>query len=179
MTETRTEPGTTSAGRRPDAGPRALGAAGTSVTRYGLVLVLLGIGGMKFTAYEAEGIRPFVENSPLLAWTYPLLGVRGLSDLLGAVEIAVAALIALRPWRPKLSAVGSLLAAGMFLTTLSFLATTPAAWAAEAGGFPVIAATGQFLLKDVVLLGAALWTAAEAWRACGPCRRNPVPPREA
>ena len=29
---------------------------GTHVARYGLVIVLLWIGGMKFTAYEAEGI---------------------------------------------------------------------------------------------------------------------------
>jgi hypothetical protein len=29
---------------------------GTQITRYGLVIVLLWIGGMKFTAYEAEGM---------------------------------------------------------------------------------------------------------------------------
>lgn len=142
-------------------------AAGTAVTRYGLVLVLLWIGGMKFTAYEAEGIRPFVENSPLLAWTYRAFGVQGLSNVLGSVEIAIALLIAARPVWPKASAAGSLFAAGMFLTTLSFLVTTPAAWVAESGGFPVIAVPGQFLLKDVVLLGSALWTTGEAWRAAG------------
>jgi uncharacterized membrane protein YkgB len=45
------------------------------VTRYGLVLVLLWIGGMKFTAYEAEGIRPLVPNSPLMGWVYNLMSV--------------------------------------------------------------------------------------------------------
>ena len=40
---------------------------GTHITRYGLVIVLLWIGGMKFTAYEAEGIRPLVANSPLMS----------------------------------------------------------------------------------------------------------------
>ena len=37
---------------------------GTHVARYGLVVVLLWIGGMKFTAYEAEGIKPLVAKSP-------------------------------------------------------------------------------------------------------------------
>jgi hypothetical protein len=31
------------------------------------VVVLQWIGGMKFTAYEAEGIKPLVENSPLVS----------------------------------------------------------------------------------------------------------------
>lgn len=169
----RTEPATGPAPTacRSDDWPGRLQAAGTAVTRHGLVLVLLWIGGMKFTAYEAEGIRPFVEGSPLFAWTYPVVGVRGLSNVLGAVEIALALLVAARPVWPKLSAAGSLLAAGMFLTTLSFLVTTRAAWVAESGGFPVIAVPGQFLLKDLVLLGAALWTAGEAWRSAG---RGPV-----
>lgn len=153
----------------------ALDAAAGVTLRYGLVLILSWIGVMKFTGYEAEGIRPFAENSPLTAWLYPVLGVQGLSNLLGAVEIGIALLIAARPWHAKLSAVGSLLAAGTFLTTLSFLVTTPAAWVGENGGFPVIAVPGQFLLKDVVLLGAALWSAAEAWRgarACPACRSH-------
>ena len=37
-----------------------LKATGSNVSRYGLVIVLLWIGGMKFTAYEDEGIRPMV-----------------------------------------------------------------------------------------------------------------------
>lgn len=139
-------------------------AAGRIALRYGLVLILLWIGGMKFTAYEAEGISPFVANSPLFAWTYPVLGKQGMSNLLGVVEIAVALLIASRPWLPRASTVGSLLAAGMFLSTLSFLVTTPQAWV-EGSGFPALAVPGQFLLKDAVLLGAALWSAADAWRA--------------
>src|ERR1700751_1251259 len=48
---------------------------GTQITRYGLVIVLLWIGGMKFTAYEAEGIEPLVANSPLMGWVYGLTSV--------------------------------------------------------------------------------------------------------
>ncbi len=31
---------------------------------------------MKFTGYEAEGIKPFVENSPLMSFAYQFLSVR-------------------------------------------------------------------------------------------------------
>jgi uncharacterized membrane protein YkgB len=138
---------------------------GMHVTRYGLVLVLLWIGGMKFTAYEAEGIRPLVANSPLMGWVYNLVSVTAFSSLLGVVEIVIGVLIALRPVWPAGSALGSGLAVGMFLTTLSFLVTTPG-WEPSLGGFPAVSAMpGQFVLKDIVLLGAALWTAGEAWAA--------------
>jgi reactive chlorine resistance protein C len=143
-----------------------LRALGAHATRYGLVLVLLWIGAMKFTAYEAEGIRPLASNSPLMGWVYGFLSVTAFSALLGVVEIAVGLLIALRPVWPRLSAAGSALAVGMFVTTLTFLVTTPGVWEASLGGFPAISAVpGQFLLKDLVLLGAALWTAGEALAA--------------
>ena len=94
---------------------------GMHVARYGLVIVLLWIGGMKFTAYEAEGIKPLVAHSPAMSWVYRVMSVGRFASLLGVVEIAIGVLIALRPVWPKGSAVGSGLAAGMFLTTLSFL----------------------------------------------------------
>jgi uncharacterized membrane protein YkgB len=143
-----------------------LRAAGTHATRYGLVVVLLWIGAMKFTAYEAEGVQPLVANSPLMGWVYGLLSVTAFSALLGVIEIGVGLLIALRPVWPAVSAAGSGLAAGMFVTTLTFLVTTPGVWETSLGGFPALSAVpGQFLLKDVVLLGAALWTAGEALAA--------------
>jgi uncharacterized membrane protein YkgB len=147
---------------------------GTHITRYGLVIVLLWIGGMKFTAYEAEGIKPLVTNSPLMSWAYRLTSAGGFSAFLGVVEIAIGLFIALRPVWPLGSAVGSGLAVGMFLTTLSFLPTTPG-WEPSLGGFPALSAMpGQFLLKDVVLLGASLFTAGEALEAAG-SRRGILP----
>ena len=138
---------------------------GMHIARYGLAIVLLWIGGMKFTAYEAEGIKPLVANSPLMGLVYRAVSVGVFSSLLGVVEIAIGVLIALRPAWPMGSAVGSGLAAGMFLTTLSFLVTTPG-WEPSLGGFPALSAMpGQFVLKDVVLLGASLWTAGEALAA--------------
>jgi uncharacterized membrane protein YkgB len=141
-------------------------AVGRVLARYGLVVVMAWIGLMKFTMYEAEGIHPFVANSPLMSWVYGPMSVRGFSALLGVVEVAIAILIAARPFSPRASALGSALAVGMFLTTLSFLVTTPGVWEPSAGGFPALSALpGQFLIKDLALLGISLWTLGEAWKA--------------
>src|SRR5688572_23435427 len=75
--------------------------------RYGLVLVLIWIGGMKFTAYEADGISGFVSNSPLMSWAYSLMSIRSFSALLGVTEIAVALLIAARPLSVRAALIGS------------------------------------------------------------------------
>jgi reactive chlorine resistance protein C len=137
-----------------------LSAAGLALLRYGLVFLLLLWGTFKFFAFEANGIQPLVQNSPFLSWLYPLLGVRGASSLIGVMEIVTALLIASRRWRPRASAYGSLLGAATFATTLSFLVTTP-------GALGIGSPLGGFLMKDVLLLGAALFTSAESFRAAG------------
>jgi uncharacterized membrane protein YkgB len=140
-------------------------AVGSGLARYGLVVVVGWIGLMKFTGYEAEGISAFVANSPLMSWVYGLMSVRGFAAVLGVVEVAVALLIAARPFSPRASALGSALAVGMFLTTLSFLVTTPGVWEPSLGGFPALSALpGQFLIKDLALLGISLWSLGEAWQ---------------
>jgi reactive chlorine resistance protein C len=111
-------------------------AVGRELARHGLVVIVGWIGLLKFTAYEAEGIRLYVANSPLMSWVYGLMSVRDFSAALGIVEVSIALLIAARPFLPRASAFGSALAVGMFLTTLSFLVTTPGVWEPSAGGFP-------------------------------------------
>jgi uncharacterized membrane protein YkgB len=157
--------GQTGAGERSSLSSRAE-AVGGELARYGLVVVVSWIGFMKFTSYEAEGVRPFVANSPLMSWVYGLISERGFSAVLGLIEVAIALLIALRPFSPRASALGSALAVGMFLTTLTFLVTTPGVWESSLGGFPALSALpGQFLIKDLALLGISLWTFGEAWKA--------------
>ena len=142
---------------------------GAYVLRYGLVLVLGWIGAMRFTPYEAGGIQPLVANSPLMGWTYRIFSVQAFSDLLGVTEIAIAGMIALRPVSARTAAAGSGLAVLMFLMTLSFLFSTPG-WEASLAGFPALSALpGQFLLKDVVLLGASIWSLGEALNARETC----------
>lgn len=136
--------------------------AGEFVLRYGLAIVFLWIGLLKFTAYEAKNIEPFVANSPIWSWAYQAMGLQGVSNLIGVIEIAIGVLIATRVFWPKASAIGSFGAAITFIITLSFILTTPGVW--EAGyGFPFPSGMpGQFLLKDLVLLGVSIWTAGEA-----------------
>jgi uncharacterized membrane protein YkgB len=134
--------------------------AAAYLLRYGLVLVIAWIGFMKFTAYEAAGIQPLVAHSPLMSWAYAIFSERAFSALLGVIEVAVAAMIALRPVSAKVSAIGSGLAVAMFLTTLSFILSTPG-WEPSLGGFPALSMVGGFLLKDIVLLGAAVWSLGE------------------
>jgi uncharacterized membrane protein YkgB len=136
--------------------------AGAYLLRYGLVLVLAWIGFMKFTAYEAMAIHPLVGNSPLMSWVYAIFSERAFSAILGIVEVSIAAMIALRPLSAKVSAIGSVLAAVMFLTTLTFLFSTPG-WEASLGGFPALSVVpGQFIIKDIVLFAAAVWSLGEA-----------------
>jgi len=141
----------------------AFESTGARILRYGLALVLLAIGALKFTAGEAEGIRPLVETSPFLSWMYLALSVRGASNVIGVVEIAAALLIAARPFSARAAAAGSALAVGTFLATLSFMVTAPGVWD-DTIGFPALGGAGQFLVKDVVLLGAAVWSLGESLR---------------
>jgi uncharacterized membrane protein YkgB len=166
---------------------------GVAVTRVGLVIVLVWIGGLKVYHYEADGIAPFVANSPFMsffyadpehykshmnpegavvaenrAWhemnrTYPFaLG-------LGSVIVLYGVLIALHPWRPQLAAVGSFLVFIMSFVTLSFLITTPECWVPARGGpehgFPLLSGAGRLVIKDAIMMGAALVTMADSARA--------------
>lgn len=132
------------------------------VARYGLVIVIAWFGALKFTDYEAQGISPLAANSPFLSWVYHVMSVDGFSQLLGTAELTTAALLALKPWLPKVSLAGDILATLFFLGTLSFMVTTPGIGEASAGGFPVLSATGEFLMKDIALLGLALWLLADS-----------------
>ncbi|HEY9677728.1 MAG TPA: DUF417 family protein [Drouetiella sp.] len=142
----------------------------TEIAKYSsylaLALTIGWIGALKFTAPESEAIAPFVANSPFMSWTYAVMSHQALSNILGGVELSVATLIALRGLNPKLSALGGFLATGMFLTTLSFIFSTPGAVTGVIFGIiPALSVPGQFLLKDTVLLGVALQVLVESFAA--------------
>lgn len=137
---------------------------GVIVSRYGLVAILLLIGVEKFTPAEAKGIRPLIDHSPLMAWMYSVMSQQLVSNLIGVIEVLVAMLMALRPLSARMSFFGSVGAGATLLITVSFLITTPGVFI-PGHWFPVLGDIGQFLIKDLVLLGAALWTAADAFDA--------------
>lgn len=160
------------------------------ITRLGLVIVTLWIGGLKVTHYEAEGIVPFVANSPFLRWMLKMPGdydehktpegvynavneswhhmnaTYEVSLILGAIIVAIGISLAFGLAYPLAGVVGGLLLTGMSLVTLSFLITTPEAWVPAHGssthGFPFLAASGRLVVKDAIMLGASLWCAADS-----------------
>ena len=171
-----------------------LDRAGIVVTRVGLVVVLVWIGGLKVFHYEDEGIVPFVANSPLMNFVYrqpageyrqhmnregelkpanrewhERNGTYRFAYALGSVIVAFGVMIALHPWLPRVSAVGSFLVFGMSLTTLSFLITTPECWVPPLGspehGFPLLSGAGRLVVKDAIMMGAALVTMADSAKA--------------
>ena len=155
-----------SVGQRAD----TVAIVGTAVARYGVALILLAIGFLKFTPAEAEAIRALVSTSPLLAWMYSVWSVQEASQVIGAIEILAAVGIALRPVSARAALIGSALAVGTFLVTLSFFLTAPGMWDTMLG-FPFLGGGGQFVVKDIVLLGASLWSLGEAGTAV--LRRRP------
>ena len=81
---------------------------GSSFLRYGLVVAIGWIAAMKVTEYEAKGIQPLIAHSPFLSWGYSVWSVHHFTMIIGATELTIATLIALRRWFPMASAVGSL-----------------------------------------------------------------------
>jgi len=121
----------------------------------GAVLPLLLIGLLKFTPIEVAALKPLISGTPWLAWLYPVLGEAGASYLLGIVEIFTALLLIASPWSARAAVAGGLLAALIFLTTVSTMLVLPI-WEEASSGFPWLNFLGTFLLKDVALLGVSL-----------------------
>ena len=166
---------------------------GMALLRVALVVVLIWIGGLKFAGYEADGIVPLVANSPLMRFFYrhpteyrihmnregelkPLNhewhvenGTYRFSRGLGTAIIAIGLLIAAYPISPGISAIGSCLLILMSFTTLSFLVTTPEAWVSALGdanhGFPYLSMAGRLLIKDAIMMAAAVVTLADSAKA--------------
>lgn len=166
---------------------------GVAVTRAGLIVVLLWIGGLKVFRYEADGIVPFVANSPFMSFLYadpahykPHMNPEGalvpdnrswheanrtyeFAYGLGAVIVLYGLLLCLHPWFPQAAAVGSFLVFVMSFVTLSFLVTTPECWVPPLGdaqhGFPYLSGRGRLVIKDAIMMGAALVTMADSAKA--------------
>ena len=154
-----------------NAGSRTIADFGRWATHYALVIIFLWFGALKFTDFEASGIAPLVMNSPVVMWLHGTFGVAGTSYFLGCFEIATAILLALRPWKPRMAAVGGAMAVVCFLVTLSFLFSTPGV--VQAGfdnPLALSAMPGQFLLKDLVLLCVSFWVVGASLQESAMCQ---------
>ena len=142
------------------------------LARWGVVLVLVWIGAMKFTATEAQGIQELVESHPLMAWLYTVTDVQGASNLIGIVELATAALILSWPRWQLGGALGLAFAIVTFLVTTSFLFTLPG-WL-EGHRPLIVGGPGRFLAKDLLLLAACGLSFGELFRSPVSRVRRPI-----
>ncbi|AWF82796.1 hypothetical protein BTJ40_19340 [Microbulbifer sp. A4B17] len=108
-------------------------------------LVLLWIGGMKFTALEAEGIEGLVSTSPLMSWLYSVFSVQMASNLIGIYDLIALAILALGIYIRQLFWPGLLLCAAVFITTQTFLYSYPGSWVAPWQ----LSSSGIFIIKDL------------------------------
>jgi len=163
---------------------------GIAVTRVGLIVVLVWIGGLKAFPYEADGIVPFVANSPFFsfllndpgnykqhmnpegvlnsenrAW-HQQNGTYLFSYGLGTLIVLYGLMLALHPWLPSVATLGGFMVFTMSIVTLSFLITTPETWVPDLGdahhGFPYLSGSGRLVIKDLIMMGAALVVMADS-----------------
>lgn len=127
--------------------------------RIAIFVVMAWIGGLKAFQYEADGIVPFVANSPFMSFLYTKSapeykehknpegkmvlkniewhqanGTYVFSYGLGIAIVTIGTLTLLGIWSPKIGFIGGLLTAGMAFVTLTFLITTPETFVPNLGG---------------------------------------------
>lgn len=133
-----------------------------NLTRISILIVMLWIGGLKVYQYEADGIVPFVANSPLMSFFYTKNapeykdyknpegktvqtninwhqknGTYVFAYGLGAAIVIIGFLTFFGIWNDKIGLIGGILTFLMSLVTLTFLITTPEVYVPNLGGdFP-------------------------------------------
>lgn len=164
---------------------------GINLIRVAILVIFVWIGGLKFWNYEAEGIVPFVANSPFMSFFYTKSAPEykdyklkegefneakhkwhvenntyGFSRGLGILIMAIGFLTFLGIFSSKVGLVGALLAIIMTLGTLSFLVTTPEVWVPNLGsgehGFPLLTGAGRLVIKDTAILAGAIVVLADS-----------------
>jgi uncharacterized membrane protein YkgB len=127
------------------------------IVRASMVLIFLFFGYQKWFEYEAEALIPYISNGPLIAWMYPVFGIRGACWFLGVSEWTFGALLFIGFWKKTAGVFGALGGIASFVCTITIIPFMPGGWAASAGGFPAMTEKVAFLMKDFVLLAVSLY----------------------
>lgn len=164
---------------------------GIDLIRIAILIIFVWIGGLKFYNYEAEGIVPFVANSPFMSFFYAKDAPEykdyklkegeynevkhewhvqnhtyAFSHGLGILIITIGLLVFLGIFSPELGFAGAILAIIMTLGTLSFLTTTPEVWVPDLGsgeyGFPLLTGAGRLVIKDTAILEGSIVVLSES-----------------
>lgn len=168
----------------------SLKGLGIHLVRIAIFIIFIWIGGLKFWNYEAEGIVPFVANSPFMSFFYAkdapeykgyklkegefdkvknewheANNTYTFSHGLGLAIMSFGILTLLGIWFPKIGFVGTGLVIIMTFGTLSFLITTPEVWVPDLGsgehGFPLLTGAGRLVIKDVCILASSVVVLAD------------------
>lgn len=143
-------------------GGRRLVQVARALMLIGVVLPLLLIGILKFSAVEVQNLQAVLDGTPWLAWLPLVFGYAGASHFLGVVELITTALFLLSPWSARVAIAAGALGALTFVLTSSVMLAL-SIWDPASGGFPVLNPRGQFLIKDVALLGISLYVLADGF----------------
>ena len=127
------------------------------LVRAAMVIIFLFFGYSKWFKYEAQGLIPYISNGPLIAWLYPVFGIRGAGRFLGVSEWSFGALLLSGFWNKKLGILGAIGSCFSFIATVTIIPFFPNGWEASAGGFPAMTGDVAFLMKDVVLFAASFY----------------------
>jgi len=110
-----------------------------------VLLVLVWIGGMKFTLLEAKGIEDLVLSSPLMSWMYSFWDIQTTSNIIGVYDLIAVVLLIAAIFHSKLLIPAILMSGAVFAVTQSFLIT----WESATSSTALLSTGGHFLIKDL------------------------------
>ncbi|WP_246029042.1 DUF417 family protein [Parashewanella tropica] len=131
-----------------------------AIAAFPVILVLLWIGGMKFTELEAKGIESLVNTSPLMSWMYKIWDVQMTSNLIGVYDLIAMALVIAAIFKRQFLLPAVLMSGAVFVVTQTFLFTADGVFSADS----IVTTTGHFLIKDLWFIAnlVCLWKLSEA-----------------
>ncbi|MDE1896190.1 MAG: DUF417 family protein [Rhodospirillales bacterium] len=122
-----------------------------AILRWAMVLIFVSFGIQKFTPQSAQGIALYISHSPFIFWL-SVFGIRGEADILGAIELTIAALLVAGAFIPLISALAAFMGCVTFAITWSFFFTTPGVVKWSLSTDPIAwNLMGEFLYKDIAL----------------------------
>ncbi len=134
---------------------------GQFILRYGLAIAFMWLGMLKLKNSEADYLRDILSNSSLFSWMLTYITPYTFSKLIAYLQIVIGIAIAVKPVARKVSFWGGVVASVILLLSVSTLFTSAFVWQAPYG-FPELSKLGQSILKDIVLLGAAMWCVGDS-----------------
>ncbi|MBS2098821.1 DUF417 family protein [Carboxylicivirga linearis] len=136
-------------------------AIGQFIFRYGLALIFIWLGILKFKNSEADYLKDILQNSSMFSWMLKYVTSYTFSLIIAYLQIGIGILLAIKPVAKKLSLVGGLLAVLVLGISVLTLFTSGYVW--QTGyGFPELSKVGQSILKDLLLFGAAAWCVGDS-----------------